>query len=72
MQERVLVVADLHLAAFDTPGLVTLIDDAMASLVVRVEDPHESEVDEDVRELAAPAFDSWDAFRSAYESSLTI
>jgi hypothetical protein len=71
MQERVVAVADLGFGSFDTPTLIALIDDAMASLVLRVEDPHESEVDYDVRELARPAFDSWDAFRSAYESSLT-
>ena len=62
--------ADPDLGAFDTPALVALIDDAIASLVLRVEDRDESEVDEDVRELAVPAFDSWDAFRSAYLSSL--
>ena len=62
--------AELAFCAGDMPAFVALIDDAMASLVVRVEDPHESEVDEDVRELASPAFDFWDASRGAYESRL--
>ena len=46
--------------AVETSALSRLIDDAMVSLVLRVVDPHEPEVDEDVRELGRPAFDALD------------